>query len=188
MSSIQEMNNIFPGDISRRPIRSRDRSDVIVARRMADTLCRSAISDEYIHSAFNKFKEGIVYYRAESPVGFCIWKVREHIRPQGRRFKEVHVYLLCAKPSGFQFMNLVLQDIEAYCIVNYIQYITLYPVNDTVRGYYCRYGFIERAGIFDDDIMVKIIEPLISIRRTRTTRRAARRARISSTGANNNST
>jgi hypothetical protein len=155
---------------------------------MADTLCRSAISDEYIHSAFNKFKEGIIYYRAELPIGFCIWKVREHIRPQGRRFKEVHVYLLCAKPSGFQFMNLVLQDIEAYCIANDIQYITLYPVNNTVRAYYRRYGFIERAGIFDDDIMVKIIEPPISIRRTRSTRRAARSARTNATSINNNNT
>jgi hypothetical protein len=185
MDNLSEMNNIFPRDISKRSLSSRDRSAVTVVRRMSDTLCRSAVSDEYIRAAFNKFKDGILYTRTGSPIGFCIWKVREHIRPQGRTFKDLHVYLLCAKPSGFQFVNLVLQDIEAYCTANSINYITLYPVNDTVRGYYRRYGFIERAGIFDDDIMVKTIEPSLSIRRTHMTRRATRVPRRNSAVRNN---
>jgi hypothetical protein len=166
---MEEVNNIYPS-ITKSFISSKNRNSVSGIRRIADIICRGAINPDYIHNAFNKFKKGIVYYREGICVAFCIWKIRTHIYPKGNVIKELHIYLVCAKKSDFSFLGLIMNDVEAECLLHGINMITLYPANNDLKDYYIKHGFIMNGGIIDDTIMVKKLN-IFSIKKTNKTRK-----------------
>jgi hypothetical protein len=180
-NNFHEIENIYPSNIRTRALRSSSRTYLSEVQRLANGLCRERIDAEYINHAFNKFKEGLLYYRGDIPYAFSLWKVRNSdIYKEGGflSVKELHLLLLCAKKSDFPFFGLILHDIEEKCMRENIQFISLVPANELLEEYYKKYGFIEKTGIHDEKILVKYMNPPIpivfrSINRSRT-RRALR--------------
>ena len=170
MNSLEEINNINL-DIHRIYITSRERDIVRRIRAMANDTCRGSISPDYIHASFNKFKQGIVYYINNKIHGFCIWKVREHTRPDLSTCKELHIYLVCAKKTTKPFLQVIINDVEDYCMHNNIDFISLYPINKSIEDYYASYGFKKNSN--DIQLMTKNIS-IMPIHKSTMTRRRIR--------------
>ncbi len=175
--NIDEIENIYPSNISKERIHASDRVAIREIRALADEICRSSISVSYIHTAFNKFKNGIIYKRNGVPHAFCIWKVKQH-QPYGKpAVKELYVYLVCGRKSEFSFLGLILYDLEAICMEENIQFISLEPVNNTVKQYYISHGFLENGHIINPSLLIKPVQ--CTSLTTRNSRRKTRRKRRS---------
>ena len=116
-------------------------------------ICHKDIPDEYIKQAFIKFKEGRVYYRDEKLIGFCIWRITEHLRISGS-FKELYIYLICGNPLNYSLILRILDDVIHFCKKYNIHYIRLESIDNTFKSYFLEYGFIEKIGISN----IKILE------------------------------
>jgi hypothetical protein len=180
-NNFHEIENIYPSNIRTRALRSSSRTYLSEVQRLANGLCRERIDAEYINHAFNKFKEGLLYYRGDIPYAFSLWKVRNSdmcIDGVFVSMKELHLLLLCAKKSDFPFFGLILHDIEQKCMRENIQCISLVPANELLEEYYKKYGFVEKTGMHGEKAFIKYMNPPIpivfrSINRGRT-RRAPR--------------
>jgi hypothetical protein len=165
-NDLREIENIYPSNIRKRALRASQRTYLSEVRRLADGLCRERIEPSYINYAFNKFKEGILYYRGDIPYAFSLWKVRNSdVQIDGAIsiMKELHIYLLCAKKSDFPFLGLLLNDIEEKCMRENIQFISLIPANELLSEHYKKYGFIEKRGMHGEVALIKYINPPIPI-------------------------
>jgi hypothetical protein len=135
---------------------------------MADDTCRYMIDERYIHRAFNNFRMGYLYYLNDMPWAFCIWSIRGHTNKNRRSEKVLYIHLICTKESNIKFLHIILYDIEQYCIQNNINTIILEPVNDDVRSYYRKYGFIN----INDKLMSKNSKNISYILNMNKTRRS----------------
>lgn len=182
IGNTEQIENIYPADIRRHSFRSKDRSAVITMQRLAESICRVSIGEEYIRSSFNNFKGGFIYTRRGAPKAFIIWKIRETKRStkggvyRGPPTRELHILLVCAQKSEFPFLSLMMKDVESYCVESGIEVISLYPANDALRALYKQYGFLENTSLTDKDIMVKpaAVQALTRISRSHTRRRGRR--------------
>ena len=138
-----EISNIYPNNLNKVQIQSRDRQQVISIRQQAQFICRNELSDEYIRYAFNKFKNGLAYYNNDILIAFCIWKVREYIHIHLDKYKELYIYLICGRKLDNKLLPRILDDIVHICRKSQIKYIILEPANDTLKQYYMKYGFEE---------------------------------------------
>ena len=149
MDNLTEVNNIV-SYVRRRFFTSSERQLIQTLRSHADDVCRQRISTEYIHSAFNRFKQGFAYYDEQDMLqGFCIWRPKIHIAiatDDGEytktHSKAIYIELLCAKQVDYLFLNRVLPDVEKYCVEHGIKFIELVPSTERVRQLYQSYGFI----------------------------------------------
>lgn len=160
MNNITEVDNIYPSYIQKYFIKSSEREKILSLKSHVFSVCRNEIDSDYIRKAFNKFKEGIVYYRGGMPFAICIWKINEHT-------KTIHILLICASKSEFKVVDSILNDLTIYCLKNNYKYITLNPINDTIHNYYMKYGF-KNINTTDNSLMIKQIE-VFTIKSTRKT-------------------
>lgn len=175
---LYEIENIYPSGITKEFIHASDRTAVGYIRRLADEICRFSINTGYIHRAFNKFKNGIIYKRDGVPHAFCIWKVKTHKPLRGPNVKEMLIYLVCAKKSDFTFLGLILDDLKKICVKEHVSFISLEPANDTVGEYYKSHGFTE-GHIVNPRLLITQISNVSSVARNenRTSRTKTRRRR-----------
>ena len=151
-----EISNIYPDNLIKTELRPDQRKLISYLRNEAYSICRTHISYDYIRSVFNKFKKGFVYYDSlKKPVAFCIWKVSEHISIIDLKlsYRTLYIYLICGIKADYKFVPRILDDVVEYCRKNNIQYISLEPVNNTVREYYIKCGFKERQDIAGNNLL-----------------------------------
>jgi hypothetical protein len=150
IQNIIEVSNIYP-KLIKQNIRANQRQLIAYLRSEAYS-CRTEIPYEYIKSSFNRFKRGFVYYKDKLPIAFCIWKVREHLQFSGA-FKELYIYLICGKQLDYKLVPRIIDDVVYLCRKSNIRYITLEPVNNTLKDYYINCGFKERYGIGNSKLL-----------------------------------
>lgn len=151
--NIIEVSNIYPNDMIKQTLKADNRSLISYIRSEAYSICRSEISFEYIKSAFNKFKQGFVYYSKNIPIAFCIWKIKNHLR-FNNSYRELYIYLLCGKKLDYKLIPKIIDDLVDLCRKSNVQYITLQPINDTIKQYYIKCGFEERQDIMGTNMLV----------------------------------
>lgn len=169
MNTVREIPNIYPRDLTRRLFHAKERPFIASLRHRAYETCRTQISDSYIKAVFNKFKNGFVYTRNGEVVSFCIWNVKEEVSFRFGVRKELYIYLICSEP--YAALDMMLYDLEKYCMENRIEVITLEPANEQLRDYYLSRGFIE-----DQFRKLLLGKPVAIVRysRSRTTLRSPR--------------
>jgi hypothetical protein len=138
-----EVSNIYTDDLVKSYLQSDNRKLVTHLRSQAFSLYRSEISDGYIKTAFNKFRKGFVYFKDNTPVAFCMWKVYDYYKSMKDTFKDLLILLICGKKMDYRLGPRILDDVVHYCRKEAIQYITLEPANDLLKKYYMDCGFIE---------------------------------------------
>jgi hypothetical protein len=138
------MTNIYPTDITRKLLNSKERTYISEVRRAAFGVCRTNISESYIHASFNKFKEGFVYIRDNAVMAFCIWKIKTGLSKTNAYRPHMVIYLVCSTQQPFNVLDMILYDVEQYCREKGVSIISLEPDNDTLREYYRTKGFAER--------------------------------------------
>ncbi len=158
-----EIENIYPTNIERVILRSNQKSKKATMKVVADTICRGQISEKYINWAFNNFTRGFIYYRDDNPFAFCIWQ--EIMHKDLSNGLGIRILLLCSEKSEFRVADYIFNDLTGYCSRHGFSYISLEPINDTIREYYKSYGFKDDS---DKKQMIKQIE-ILPIRYTRKT-------------------
>lgn len=171
MNNFREVTNTYPTTLTKRLFHASERPFIASLRHTAYSTCRTQISDLYIKSAFNKFKYGYVYTRGDEVVSFCIWKIKEEISIAHGVRRELYVYLVCSIKEPYSALDMMLNDLEQYCIENRIEVISLEPANERLREHYTSRGFAEDQ--FRKSLLVKAVAP-ITYYRSRTTRRSMR--------------
>jgi hypothetical protein len=143
-NNLIDVPNIYPPpDLTKQFIHASDRRTISIIRSYAYGVCRTQIADSYIHSAFNKFKNGFVYFKDNEPISFCIWKVRSKIGLSGAYDPELLIFLVCSIKQSFNTLDMILYDVDNYCKENGIHSIVLEPANDNMRAYYRSKGFAD---------------------------------------------
>jgi hypothetical protein len=140
--NIIEVSNIYPNNIVAYNLQAGQRRLISYLRSKAYSICRTQIPYEYIKSAFNKFKNGLVYYSDKKPIAFCIWKISEYLRFSGT-FRKLYIYLICGRQLDYKLVSRIFDDIVFICRKSNVQYITLQPANDILKSYYIECGFTE---------------------------------------------
>lgn len=140
---------IYPVDIKRKLITPKNRRIVAAIRRAAYDIYSTQMHAGYLHRACNNFTKGFVYTHDGRLVAFCTWKEQDFLTfhtPSYTR-AELYMYLVCCvHPNGFvakDIVDMVLDDVEQYCIQKGINVMGLEPENNTVREYYLSKGFID---------------------------------------------
>jgi hypothetical protein len=146
INDIQEISNIYPNNLTKYIIHASQRNIISKIRAEAYEICRSEIPYDYIRKAFNKFKNGYIYYHNKELIAFCIWDVKEHFSLLDT-YNVLHIYIICGKKLDFKLLPHILDDIVHYCRKNKIRFITLEPVNDIMKQYYIQNGFDERYSL-----------------------------------------
>jgi hypothetical protein len=146
------MNNEQPPNIvpqleitqlERRYFHSYEKNYISAIRNHVDFVCRSKISDVYIHYAFNHFKHGIAYYNTDNEIiGVALWKIRQHMtKGTNEMTKTMYIYLICGIEADYKFGNIIFPELESYCVNHRIGSIHLESLNEPLVHYYEKYGF-----------------------------------------------
>jgi hypothetical protein len=144
INDIQEISNIYPNNLTKYKLHASERLLISKIRSDAFSICRNKIPSEYIHYAFNNFKNGYIYYYNNKPHAFCIWDIRKHMNILNmNREDKLYIYLICGKKVDYQLVPRILDDVIQYCRKNNISNIILQPANDQLRDYYIKCGFID---------------------------------------------
>lgn len=194
MSILEEISTVpdIPPTYLRYFFGSKDRKIVNDVKRHADHTCQTKISQGYIINALNKFKRGIVYYKADVVKGFAVWKESlsnprnvykdaPYIHPE----KYIDLLLICSarpelennsknKKVNDRIGTRLLYDIELYSLENSFKYIILQPASPDLLDFYKKSGYILYT-LPEPDLhlpltMIKRIKPF-TISKTKTTRR-----------------
>lgn len=139
MSLTYDENNIYPNNLERILFH---RTDTIVKSlaKQANSICRNLISEEYIRSTFNKFNYGFCYKNSDNIIGFCLWK-EIHEDVQHNKYKYIKLLLICAKPNDFRLGEIILFDLNNFCIQRRINTIRLLAANLDLVKYYENNGY-----------------------------------------------
>jgi hypothetical protein len=152
-------------------------------KRHASEVCRNEISQSYINSTFNKFKNGFMYTIGNQLIGFIIWKIEtynfeEHLNTEHMPTKQLYIQIICAKKTDTNLGYTMLSDVESYCVKNGIPVISLKPVTKKIENYYHTYGFKTYA-VLPEVIMTKPVEALLLLNiNTSHTRKVGKKSKL----------
>jgi hypothetical protein len=146
-----EVSNVYRSNISRRRIFKKNKRTKQSLEQQANSICKDALSERYIHNAFGKFDDGYIYYdrQEEEILGFCLWKVYKESQPI------LHILLVCSSDPSYSLGKTMVNDIEYYCFENKIEYMSVSPATTSLFEYYKRFGFS-----IDDKDKTKMLKKL----------------------------
>ena len=132
-----EVSNVYRTNVSRRRIYKKNKRTKQSLEQQANTICKDALSERYIHNAFGKFDDGYIYYDREEDeiLGFCLWKLYKEKQPT------LHILLICSSDPSYSLGKTMMNDIEYYCFENKVEHISVMPATASLFDYYKRFGF-----------------------------------------------
>jgi len=144
MNNAFEVSNISHPTLTRSFIDKRDGHMRLLIKNQAEFICKGVINEQYVNRAMNRFNGGFLY-QTHSNIGFCIWKtVREvSMAKGGADTQRMELLLICAKDPELHLGPLMLNDIELYCLRKGIGSISLQPLNEKLRGWYRKFGYVD---------------------------------------------
>ena len=181
MNNIKEVNNIYKiPEINSILLSKSSKIYLDKLREHAFTICRKTINESYIEYAIDTFTNGLLYVKDGKYLGFCIWKLdksntnipNKTTASNTRPVKSIHILLICADKNDYHLGNIILQDVDEYCKLNFINYITLTAIPDRIP-FYKRYGFELINDPLKENYMIKKAG-LMQLTRTKQTRKIKR--------------
>jgi hypothetical protein len=153
--NIIEVSNIYPINLVKHNLHASQRPTISIIRREAYDTCRGKLPQEYIHWAFNKFKNGYYYTIDNKLAAFCIWKILDPIMDITtlKINTPIYIYLICGKKLDYQLVPRICDDIVHYCRKSNIQHIILQPANSELKPYYITKGFHEGKYLANNNIL-----------------------------------
>jgi hypothetical protein len=132
-------------NIKRQLITPKNRRAAAAIRAVAYDTYSTRMHPAYLHAACNTFTKGFSYTQDGRLVAFCTWKEQDFITfhtPSYTR-AELYMFLVCSVNGEKDILDMILYDVEQYCIQKGINVMGLEPDNDTIREYYLSKGFID---------------------------------------------
>jgi hypothetical protein len=169
LDDLDSMDNIYP-IVRRTYITNENKAFVKTLRDESLRICRESIDPKYTKRMFKKFKEGFLYNdEIGRRLAFCIWKVEEILRKDGRPSKYVlNLLLICSRHQSLKLGRNMFFDLDNYCKEKGIETIKLQPVNSKIEEHYKTYGFVTLPKFNEDDAteMAKNVYTSIAIKKT----------------------
>ena len=131
----------------RQLITPKNRRIVAAIRTVAYDTYSTRMHPAYLHAACNTFTKGFSYTQDGRLVAFCTWKEQDFLTFHTPSYvrAELYMFLVCrVSPIGEKdILDMILYDVEQYCIQKGINIMGLEPGTDTMREYYLSKGFID---------------------------------------------
>jgi hypothetical protein len=141
----------------------------------ATDICRHKITQSYINSAINSYKNGYIYIIGDEIIGFVIWKLitlnpQLELSPNPIPTKHLFIQLICAQPTDTTLGYTMLYDVEQYCYQHNIPCMELHTNDIKLEEYYKTYGFYTTQK-FPFIMMWKPVLELLTLNPRRKTRK-----------------
>lgn len=153
---------------------SKNREILNLVRKTSYEVCRFTISPDYVRTSLNKFKGGYMYYTdTMEVVGFTLWKENQTQPIQSsikKPIQYIELLLICSSVKTKGLGATMMKDVERFGIQKKLDYIYLYPANDSLIDFYKKQGY-KVISVFPENLkMAKELRTKESTQKTRRSR------------------